>query len=93
VRFGSGRFLFAAAEVYLSTAITYAEKGMSIAMSIPATMRSLQPAVVYHRDSGGVLRADGTVVLAPTATGVARVIKFHDPALVAAFGFPDVLAQ
>jgi NADPH:quinone reductase-like Zn-dependent oxidoreductase len=42
VRFGSGRFLLAAAEVYLSTAITYAEKGMSIAMSIPATMRALQ---------------------------------------------------
>ena len=59
-----------------------------------ATAANGQPAaVVYHRDSGGVLRADGTVVLAPTATGVARVIKFHDPALVAAFGFPDVLAQ
>jgi hypothetical protein len=42
VRLGGGRFLFAAAEVYLSTAITYAEKGMSIAMSIPATMRALQ---------------------------------------------------
>ncbi len=77
---------------------------MSIAMSIPATMRALQPATtpgagarrtcaVYHRDSGGVLRADGAVVLAPTATGVARVIKFHDPALVAMFGFPDVLTQ
>jgi len=59
-----------------------------------ATAANGQPAaVVYHRDSGGVLRADGTVVLAPTATGVARVIKFHDPALVVAFGFPDVLAQ
>jgi RNA polymerase sigma-70 factor (TIGR02960 family) len=59
-----------------------------------ATAANGQPAaVVYHRDSGGVLRADGAVVLAPTATGVARVIKFHDPALVAAFGFPDVLMQ
>ena len=59
-----------------------------------ATAANGQPAaVVYHRDSGGVLRADGAVVLAPTATGVARVIKFHDPALVAAFGFPDVLTQ
>jgi hypothetical protein len=36
---------------------------------------------------------DGAVVLAPTATGVARVIKFHDPALVAMFGLPDVLTQ
>jgi hypothetical protein len=43
---------------------------------------------VYHRDASGALRADGVVVLAATATGVARVIKFHDPALVAAFGFP-----
>jgi hypothetical protein len=38
-------------------------------------------------------RADGAVVLAPTATGVSRVIKFHDPALVLVFGFPDVLAD
>jgi RNA polymerase sigma-70 factor (ECF subfamily) len=34
------------------------------------------------------------VVLAPTATGVSRVIAFHhDPALVVMFGFPDVLAD
>ncbi|HJP73895.1 MAG TPA: RNA polymerase subunit sigma-70 [Pseudonocardiaceae bacterium] len=50
-------------------------------------------AVVYRRDTDGVLRADGVVVLAATATGVTRVIKFHDPALVATFGFPDVLAR
>jgi RNA polymerase sigma-70 factor (TIGR02960 family) len=59
-----------------------------------ATAANGQPAaVVYRRDSGGVLRADGAVVLAATATGVTRVVKFHDPALVAAFGFPDVLTQ
>jgi len=59
-----------------------------------ATTANGQPAaVVYHRDTGGALRADGAVVLAPTATGVTRVIKFHDPALVAVFGFPDVLAH
>jgi hypothetical protein len=39
-----------------------------------------------------VLQADSPVVLTPTATGVSRVIKFHDPALVAMFGFPDMLA-
>jgi RNA polymerase sigma-70 factor (ECF subfamily) len=33
------------------------------------------------------------VVLAPTATGISRVVEFHDPALVATFGFPDVLAD
>jgi RNA polymerase sigma-70 factor (TIGR02960 family) len=59
-----------------------------------ATTANGQPAaVVYHRDADGVLRADGAVVLAPTPTGVSRVIKFHDPALVAAFGFPHVLAR
>jgi RNA polymerase sigma-70 factor (TIGR02960 family) len=59
-----------------------------------ATTANGQPAaVVYHRDADGALRADGAVVLAPTATGVSRVIKFHDPALVTAFGFPDVLAH
>ena len=59
-----------------------------------ATTANGQPAaVVYQRDGGGALQADGVVVLAPTATGVSRVIKFHDPALVATFGFPDVLAH
>jgi len=59
-----------------------------------ATTANGQPtAVVYHRAADGALRADGAVVLAPTATGVSRVVKFHDPALVAMFGFPDVLAH
>jgi RNA polymerase sigma-70 factor (ECF subfamily) len=49
--------------------------------------------VVYHRDAAGALRADGIVVLAATAAGVARVVKFHDPALVPASGFPDVHAE
>lgn len=59
-----------------------------------ATTANGQPAAaVYHRDPAGVLRADGVVVLAPTSAGIARVIKFHDPALVAAFGFPAVFAN
>jgi RNA polymerase sigma-70 factor (ECF subfamily) len=59
-----------------------------------ATTANGQPtAVVYHADPDGVLRADGAVVLATTATGISRVIKFHDPALVTMFGFPDVLAH
>ena len=33
------------------------------------------------------------VVLAPTAAGISRVVKFHDPALVTTFGFPDVLGH
>jgi RNA polymerase sigma-70 factor (ECF subfamily) len=59
-----------------------------------ATTANGQPAAaVYHRDADGALRAEGVVVLAATATGVSRVVKFHDPALVATFGFPDVLAD
>ena len=58
---------------------------------IPTSANGQPAAVVYHRDDTGALRADGAVVLAATATGVSRVIKFHDPALVAAFGLPDVL--
>ncbi len=54
-----------------------------------ATTANGQPAAaVYHRDDGGVLRAHGIVVLTATVTGVSRVVEFHDPALVAAFGFP-----
>jgi RNA polymerase sigma-70 factor (ECF subfamily) len=49
---------------------------------------------VYYRDADGALRANGIVVLAPTVTGVSRVIAFHaDPTLVGMFGFPDVLAD
>ncbi|KAB8186657.1 RNA polymerase subunit sigma-70 [Microbispora catharanthi] len=60
---------------------------------IATTANGQSSALVYHRDADGVLRAAGVVVLAPTATGISRVIKFHDPALVATFGFADVLAH
>jgi RNA polymerase sigma-70 factor (TIGR02960 family) len=52
-----------------------------------ATTANGQPAaVVYHQ-----LRAHGIVVLDATATGVSRVIEFHDPALVERFGSPPRL--
>ncbi|MEV6013241.1 RNA polymerase subunit sigma-70 [Streptomyces sp. NPDC051976] len=60
---------------------------------IPTTANGQPAAVVYHRAPDGTLQADGAVLLAPTATGVTRVVKFHDPALAAAFGFPGVLAH
>ena len=60
---------------------------------IATTANGHPAAVVYHRDGGGTLRADGVVVLGATATGVCRVTKFGDPALVATFGFPDVLTS
>ncbi|MDT7742824.1 MAG: polymerase sigma-70 factor, subfamily [Actinomycetota bacterium] len=58
---------------------------------VATTANGHPAAVVYHRDAGGTLRADGVVVLAATATGVSQVVKFGDPALVAVFGHPDVL--
>jgi RNA polymerase sigma-70 factor (TIGR02960 family) len=61
---------------------------------LTATSANGQPAAaVYHRDAGGVLRAHGIVVLAPTAGGISRVVEFPEPALVGAFGFPDVLSD
>jgi RNA polymerase sigma-70 factor (ECF subfamily) len=58
-----------------------------------ATTANGQPAAaVHHRGPDGVLRAHGIVVLTPTATGISRVVEFHDPALVVAFGFPDVVS-
>jgi RNA polymerase sigma-70 factor (TIGR02960 family) len=59
-----------------------------------ATIANGQPAaVVYHLDTNGTYSADGVVVLTPTAAGVSRVTKFHDPALAAAFGFPRTLRE
>ncbi|GAA2040378.1 RNA polymerase subunit sigma-70 [Catenulispora yoronensis] len=57
-----------------------------------ATTANGQPAaVIYHREADGILHANGVVVLAATADGVARVVAFHDPGLVALFGFGDVV--
>lgn len=60
---------------------------------LPTSANGHLAAVVYHRDPTGTLSADGLVVLTPTASGVARVIKFHDAALVPMFGFPEVLVD
>jgi RNA polymerase sigma-70 factor (ECF subfamily) len=53
-----------------------------------ATIANGQPAAIVHRrDADGVLRANGIVVLAATATGVSRVTAFHhDPSLATLFG-------
>jgi len=58
---------------------------------VATTANGHPAAVVYRRDAGGTLRADGVVVLAATPTGVAHVVKFGDPALVATFGHPEAL--
>ncbi len=58
---------------------------------LPTTANGQPAAVIYRRDAAGLLRAGGVVVLDATARGVARVVAFHDPALVALFGFADAL--
>jgi RNA polymerase sigma-70 factor (ECF subfamily) len=59
-----------------------------------ATTANGQPAAaVYHRDENTTMRAHGIVVLAPTTTGVSRVIEFHSPALLGTFGFSERLAE
>ena len=58
---------------------------------LPTTANGQPAAVDYHRDPDGAFRANGVVVLSATATGIARVVACHDPALAAVFGFPDVL--
>jgi RNA polymerase sigma-70 factor (ECF subfamily) len=60
---------------------------------IPTTANGQPAAVEYRRDADGVFRAEGVVVVSATATGVSRVVSFHDPALVALFGFGDTLAE
>lgn len=60
---------------------------------IATTANGHPAAVVYYRDTDGVHRAYGVVVLEATTTGVSRVIALHDPVLVPIFGFPDVLAN
>jgi RNA polymerase sigma-70 factor (TIGR02960 family) len=57
-----------------------------------ATTANGQPAAaVYNRNTDGALRAHGIVVLTTTATGISRVVEFHDPALVGMFGFPETV--
>jgi len=60
---------------------------------IPTTANGQSAAAVYHRDESGTMRAHGIVALATTATGVSRVIEFHNPALVIMFGFSELIAD
>jgi RNA polymerase sigma-70 factor, ECF subfamily len=56
-----------------------------------ATTANGQPAVAaYLRGSDGTHQAFGIAVLTTTTTGIARIVVFGDPDLVAKFGFPPV---
>ena len=51
---------------------------------IPTTANAQPAAAVYHQG-----QATGIVVLTITPTGISRVVEFHDPTLLAPFGFPS----
>jgi RNA polymerase sigma-70 factor, ECF subfamily len=55
-----------------------------------ATMANGQPAfAVYEREGDGSYGAHAVMVLTVTAAGIARLVVFLDPGLLAAFGLPD----
>ena len=52
--------------------------------------RMAQPAfAVYQREPGGAYRAHAVQVLTVTASGIARIVAFADPALFTSFGLPQ----
>lgn len=57
---------------------------------VPTGANGQPAAASYRRGTDGVHRAFGIVVLTTTASGIARITLFGDPALVARFGLPPV---
>ena len=55
---------------------------------VPTSANGRPAAAGYVRDDDGVHRPYGVVVLTPTATGIARIVAFGEPGLVATFGLP-----
>jgi RNA polymerase sigma-70 factor (ECF subfamily) len=65
------------------------------AMDVPGRLRLVpvmangQPGfAVYQRQPGGAYHAHGVTVPAVTTTGIARIVTFQNPALLASFGLP-----
>lgn len=59
-------------------------------LMLPTNANGQPAAVEYRRDRDGAYRAVGVVVLTVTREGISRVVSFHEPALVATFGFAPV---
>jgi RNA polymerase sigma-70 factor (ECF subfamily) len=59
---------------------------------IPTSANGQPTVVAYLRRSDGVHHAFGAAVLTLTATGIARIVVFSDPGLVARFGLPPILS-
>jgi len=60
---------------------------------ISTTANCQSAAAGYRRDPRGAFRATDIVVLAPTPTGISRIVAFHDPAVIAMFGVPTFLER
>jgi hypothetical protein len=57
-------------------------------------MANGQPAfAAYERAHDGVYRAHAALVLAVTATGIARIVIFLSPGLLGSFGLPQEYGQ
>jgi RNA polymerase sigma-70 factor, ECF subfamily len=57
----------------------------------PTAANGQPAAAAYRRDAEGKYQAYGIVVLTVTATAIARITVFADPALLEGFGFPSAL--
>jgi RNA polymerase sigma-70 factor, ECF subfamily len=57
---------------------------------IPASANGQPALAAYLRDPDGVLRAHAIQVLTVASSGVARIVSFNDPGLLAVFGLPAV---
>jgi RNA polymerase sigma-70 factor (ECF subfamily) len=58
---------------------------------VPVTANGQPAFAVYQREPGGAYRAHAVQVLTVTAKGIARIVAFADPGLVASFGLPPEL--
>ena len=56
---------------------------------IPTAACGQPAAAAYRRGADGTYRAYGVVVLTAASTGIARIVVFGDPALLARFGLPQ----
>jgi len=55
---------------------------------VPTSANGQPAAATYHRAADGTYQAYGIVVLTATTTGIARIVVFADPGLLATFGLP-----
>ncbi|MET8156039.1 sigma-70 family RNA polymerase sigma factor [Sphaerisporangium sp. NPDC005289] len=62
-------------------------------LMLPTGANGQPAAVAYTRDGHGAYQAYGIVVLTVTGAGISQIISFHQPGLVATFGFPPTVVR